>query len=119
VCLFLSATFDVFIVSVISEDGCKYLIRCVVTRVSQQKHQFTRSSRHIFHEVLLHPPAAKKKLGFEYAFLFPNEFYAILHTSLISIILYGNKILILETKHVGELISRRILILILLMWRIG
>jgi hypothetical protein len=36
-----------FIVSVISESGCKYLIRRVITRVSQKKYQFTLSSRHI------------------------------------------------------------------------
>jgi hypothetical protein len=63
-----------FIVSVISEDGCKYLIRRVITRVSQQKHQFTRSSRHISSKFRsIHQLQKRKIAGFQYAFFFPER----------------------------------------------
>jgi len=60
-----------FIVSVISEDGCKYLIRRVITRVSQQKHQFTRSSHHISPKFRSIRQLQKGNIsGFEYAVFF-------------------------------------------------
>jgi hypothetical protein len=57
-----------FIVSVLSEDGCKYLIRRVITHVSQQKHQFTLSSCHISPKFRSIRQLQKRKIsGVEYA----------------------------------------------------
>jgi hypothetical protein len=67
--VFLCLIWCMFIVTVISEDGCKYLIRRVITRVSQQKHQFTRSSRHSSPKFRSIRQLQKRKIsGFEYAF---------------------------------------------------
>jgi hypothetical protein len=64
-----------FIASAISEDGCKYLIRRVITNVSQQKHQFTLASRHISPKFRSIRQLQKRKLSeFEQAFFFLCDF---------------------------------------------